>query len=146
MKKYKIKKTWFIILSVYSLFGLVFYMTLPIATEPLVWRLLKTLHIDDFYLNEAILLPFAMFIIPLIIITVILWIFYRRELTVKGKIAVSCLPFCYPVSFLCLTLDNRFVNILTAIAMAVIIVLLITAIIDYPKLDEQQVIEREVNV
>lgn len=141
MKKYKIKKTWFIILSVYSLFGLVFYMTQPIATEPLVWRLLKTLHIDDFYLNEAILLPFAMFIIPLIIITVILWIFYRRELTVKGKVAVSCLPFCYPVSYLILPMENRFINILLSAAMTVIFVLLITSIVEYPKFDEQQTAE-----
>lgn len=139
---YCIKKIIFALLTAYTIIGFLYFCFLCIQELPFIYRFLKFLDIEDYFNSDAMILPAAIFSPFLILYPVIVWLFYRKETTLFGRIMATVMPVWCLVSFWGVTrlislyistVLNNIISLIAAAGYIAILALVIKETLKYPE-------------
>lgn len=135
---YCIKKIIFSLLCIFDFCGFAFYLLYSVARFSFFSRIIYALDWDQIFFNDGLIGAAFMFGIGTAVAAIIILIFYRKEISVLGRIMITLIPVWGNVS-LCLTnvvFYAKHLDMLTLTELPFFIVMavfLIKEIIKYPK-------------
>lgn len=135
---YYIKKTIFSLLMIFNFSGFAFYLLYSVSDFSFFSRIIHALGWDNIFFSHGLAIPVFLFGIGTAVAAIIILIFYRKEISVLGRIMITLIPVWGNVS-LCLTnvvFYAKHLDMLTLTELPffiVMVVFLIKEIIKYPK-------------
>lgn len=139
--RYYVKKIIFIllVLSLLPCFG--FFVLYSVSDFSAINKIIYAFHWQQTFFNDGLILPVYIFIPVAFAIAVLVWIFYRKEISVLCKIMITLIPVWSLVSFVLSTYfiayDLKMLCLLLPPIFAVIAVYLVKEAIKYPNTNKQ---------
>lgn len=127
-----IKKIIFLILFIYLQCGCAFHFIFCISGYSFINHILYQLNWDLIFYNDGILLPVSIFWPALVIILVLIWIFYRKEITMKSRILITVESlWSIATYYISVLLDGK--NVWSALVFILIDIFIVIDLLKYSK-------------
>lgn len=131
-KLYGIKRIFLILLFLYMQCGCAFHFIFCISGYSFINHILYQLNWDLIFYNDGILLPVGIFWPAFVIIPVLIWIFYRKEITLKSRILITVESlWSIATYYISVLLDGK--NVWSALVFILIDIFIVIDLLKYSK-------------